>query len=218
MWWYTVLTMILLFYNTTTPKKSYPYLWSQLTCDIYILLIFFYYTTTFYFFFKLFFKWRNFSRSTTRSFWGKKSTATVYLHIMAAVKNPWYSGEISKQLILVSIQDPLKFYTCIIKFLLSIFFTILSQVTVSTFFFTKFFLSKYTHLLNSITSKILLNVPSLYPENLTWTKIHLISYGDSYRENLTSFIESDFIFNIITLVLIVCNSKFQQTFYFVCLL
>lgn len=170
------------------------------------------------FFFKLFFKWHNFPRSTTRSFWGKKSTATVYLHIMAAVKNPWYGGEISKQIILVSIQDPLKFYTCIIKFLLSIFFTILSQVTASTFFLTKIFLSKYTHLLNSITAKILLNVPSLYPENLTWTKIHLISYGDSYRENLTSFIESDFIFNIITLVLIVCNSKFQQTFYFVCLL
>lgn len=78
--------------------------------------------------------------------------------------------QILKQIILVSIQNPLKFYTCIIIFLVIDMFKLYnSKVTVSTHFI-KTIQNKQIHVseevLNSIEARIHSNVPSLYPEEI----------------------------------------------------
>lgn len=67
------------------------------------------YKITFYYFFK---RRNTFSRSTKSSF----SAKNVQLLFTLYHARPWYGGSNFKTIILVSIQNPLKFYTCIINF------------------------------------------------------------------------------------------------------
>lgn len=135
------------------------------------------YKITFYYFFK---RRNTFFRSTTSSFSAKNVQLLFTLYHARPLKSYDMVVQILKQIILVSIQNPLKFYTCIINFFAINMFYYITQ--------GNRFHSFYKNNLKQVNTQIFqwrsveldkghefIHTSPLYTRGkLTWAKIHFI--------------------------------------------
>lgn len=135
------------------------------------------YKITFYYFFK---RRNTFSRSTTSSFSAKNVQLLFTLYLARPLKSYDMVVQILKQIILVSIQNPLKFYTCIIIFFAINMFYYIIQGNCFHSFYKNNLKQVNTHIFQWRSVELdkgheFIHTSPLYTRGkLTWAKIHLI--------------------------------------------